>query len=155
MKSIHLTDEVLQAFLLNEIQDDIVVTHLRLCSICQKRLEEYQFLMDDIQKMKTETLSFDITPLAMNTIMLYEKKRSKKEALAFWGILIPVFITILSFSIPFIPNILTVFYSKSIFTTLLVTGTGLIVLPFLLADINHQYKMKERKIFKNNLQPIR
>jgi hypothetical protein len=154
MKNIHLTDEVLQAFLLKEIQDDTVATHLTVCSKCRKRLEEYQFLIDNVQKIKTETFSFNVTTLAMNNIMLYEKKKSNKQELVFWGLLIFLLMAISSFSIPFIPKIFTIFYSKSIFTTLLVIVTGLVVLLFLLADITQQYKTKEKKIFKNNLQPI-
>ncbi|MFN7116954.1 MAG: anti-sigma factor family protein [Saprospiraceae bacterium] len=153
MKSIHLTDEILQAFLLKEIQDDAIATHLAGCSECRERLKEYQFLIDSVQKIKTETFSFDVTTLAMNNIMLYEKKKSRSQELIFWGLLIGLFIGISSFSIPFIPLILDIFYSKSIITTLLVMGTGLGVLLFLLADITRQYKAKEDKIFKNNLQP--
>jgi len=154
MKSIHLTDEILQAFLLKEIRDDSIAAHLIVCSKCRKRLEEYQYLIDSVQKIKTETFSFDVTILAMNNIVLYEKKKSKKQELVFLGLLIFLLIAISSFSIPFIPKILAIFCSKSILTTLLVIGTGLVVLLFLLADITQQYKTKEEKIFKNNLQPI-
>lgn len=154
MRSNHLTDEVLQAFLVKETQDHTIVTHLSVCSTCQKRLNEYQRLIDQVQKIETETFSFDVTISAMNTIMLYEKKKRKKQALAFWGLLLSLLIVISSFSIPYIPEVLAVFYSKSVFVTLLVVGTGLVVLLFLLADILQQYKTKEEKIFQNNLQPI-
>lgn len=154
MKSIHFTDEILQAYLLKEIQDDTIATHLTVCSTCRERLEEYQFLIDSVQKTKTETISFNVTTLAMNTIMLYEKKKSKKQELVFWGLLIFLLLAISSFSIPFIPRMLAIFYTKSILTTLLIIGTGLVVLFFLLADITQQYKAKEEKIFQNNLQPI-
>lgn len=154
MKSIHFSDEILQAYLLKEIQDDTIATHLTVCSTCRERLEEYQFLIDSVQKTKTETISFNVTTLAMNTIMLYEKKKSKKQELVFWGLLIFLLIAISSFSIPFIPRMLAIFYTKSILTTLLIIGTGLVVLFFLLADITQQYKAKKEKIFQNNLQPI-
>jgi hypothetical protein len=154
MKSIHLTDEILQAYLLKEIQDDTIATHLTVCSTCRQRLGEYLFLIDSVQKIKTEPFSFDVTTLVMNKIMLYEKKKSKKQELIFWGLLLLLLTVLSSLSIPFIPQILAIFYSKSIFTTLLVTGTGLVVLLFLLADIIQQYKTKEDKLFKNNLQPI-
>ena len=154
MKSIHFTDEILQAYLLKEIQDDTIATHLTVCSTCRERLEEYQFLIDSVQKTKTETISFNVTTLAMNTIMLYEKKKSKKQELVFWGLLIFLLLAISSFSIPFIPRMLAIFYTKSILTTLLIIGTSLVVLFFLLADITQQYKAKEEKIFQNNLQPI-
>ena len=154
MKNIHLADEVLQAYLLKEILDDTVATHLAVCSTCQKKLEEYQFLIDSVQKTKAETFSFNVTTLAMNHIMLYEKKKSKKQEFVFWGSLIFLLVAISCFSIPFIPKILAIFYSKSILTTLFVIGTSLAVLFFLMVDIIQQFKAKEEKIFQNNLQPI-
>lgn len=154
MNSSHITDEVLQAFLLKEIDNETITKHLAECSACQKRLDEYQYLIDGVQKIEPETFLFDAVPLAMNTIMLYEKKKRKKQELMFWGLLSVLLIAISATSIPYLPALLAIFTSKSVFTTLLVTGTGLVVLLFLLADILRQYKKKEEKIFNNNLQPI-
>lgn len=154
MKSIHLTDEILQACLLKETEDDGIVTHLTVCPQCKKRFEAYQLLIDSVQKIKAETFSFDVTALAMNNIMLYEKKKNKRQELIFWGLLIFLLIGLSSFSIPFLPSILSIFHSKSVATTLLAAGTGIVVFLFLLADIIQQYKTKEEKLFKNNLQPI-
>lgn len=154
MKSKHLTDETLQAFLLKEIQDDTIATHLASCANCMEKLENYQYLVAGIQKIAPETFSFDVTTVVMDKIMLYERKENRKQELVFCGILIFLLVVISSFSIPFIPQILTIFYSIPVFKTLLIVGTGLVVLLFLLADINKQYKMKEKKIFENNLQPI-
>lgn len=154
MKTIHLTDEILQAYLLKEIHDDTIATHLAVCSTCKERLETYQLLIDSVRETTPEIFSFSVTTLVMNNIMLYEKKKSKKQELRFWGLLIFLVMVISSFSIPFMPRIFAIFYSTSILTTLLVIGTGLIVLLFLLADIIQQYKTKEDKLFKNNLQPV-
>ncbi len=153
IKSIHLADEVLQAFLLKEVQDDTITTHLTECSVCQKRLEAYQYLIDSVRKSRVETFSFDVTALAMNTILLYEKRKSKKQELIFWGLLLLLLIGVASFSLPFIPKLTAIFYSASTFAMLLMTGTGLGVLLFLVAAIFQQYKTKEEKIVKNNLQP--
>ncbi len=154
MKSTHLTDEMLQAFLLKEIANDSIDKHLTECSVCRAKLESYQYLIGSMQKITPETFSFDVTTIVMNNISLYEKKKSKKQELTFWGILIFLLIAISSFSIPFIPNILEVFYLKSIIPTQLLLGTGVVVLLFLWIDIIQQYKKKEKKIFNNNLQPI-
>lgn len=153
MNSVHLTDEMLQAFLLKEVQDNSIATHIAECATCTERLEAYQHLIDSVQQMKPESFSFDMTTLAMNCIFLYEQKKSKKQEWFYWGMMILPVIVVSSFAIPFIPNILAMFYSNSVFTTLLVTGTGLAVLLFLLADIIRQYKMKEEKLFKDFLQP--
>lgn len=154
MKNDHLTDETLQAFLLNEMQDDTIAKHLAVCTNCGKKLETYQHLMIGISKIAPETFSFDVTTVVMDKIMRYGAKKSKKREFVFWALLIFLFVGISSLSIPFIHKILTVFNSNSIFTMLLVIGMGLVVLLFLLVDIYQQYKTKEEKIFKNNLQPI-
>lgn len=153
MNSKHLTDEILQAYVLKEIQDDIITNHLAVCSKCKKSFEEYKFLIGSISEVKPEAFPFDITTLAINSITLYEKKQSKKQELVFWGLLIFLSIAILSFSIPYLPTILDLFYSNSTFTMLLVIGTSLIIFLFLLADLALHYKTKENKLFKNNLQP--
>lgn len=152
MKSTHLSDEILQAYLLKEIQDDSTAAHLAECAMCRQKLEDYQVLMSNMPHIKTESFSFDVTAVVMNNITLYEKKKSQKQELVFWGLLIFLSIGIASFSIPYIPEILAAF-SKSVLTTLLVAGTGLSVLLFLLADIFRQYKSKEEKLFQSHLQP--
>ena len=117
MTNNHLTDETLQAFLLKEIQDDTIMAHLDVCSNCREKLESYQYLVDNIQRVAPETFSFDVATVVMDRIKLYERQESKKQGLVFWGLLIFLLIVISSFSIPFIPRILAIFYSKSILTT--------------------------------------
>jgi hypothetical protein len=154
MNYTHLTEETLQTYLVKEIQEDTIIAHLVECSNCRERVEEYQFLFDSMRKISTETLSFDVSTLVMSNIMLYEKKKSKRKELASWGLLLFLVITIASFSIPFIPKVLPIFSLKFNLATLLLIGTGLGVLLFLLTDCIRQYKAKEDEIFKNNLQPI-
>ncbi len=154
MKENHLTDEILQAYLLKDIENKEVIKHISECSICQKKLDKYQFLIDTISKVKSETFSFNVENLVMNEIKIYEKKKNKKQTFFFWGILIFLLIVISSFSIPFIPKVLMLFKSKSIYITLFVMVTSLVISLFLLAETIEQHKIKENKIFKNNLQPI-
>lgn len=154
MKNIHLTDETLQAYLLKEIQNDSIATHLTMCAQCMKRLEEYQFLINNIQKIETDTFPFDVTTLVMNNVLHYEKTKNEQQGLIFWGILMLLFIGISSLSIPYLPTIIAILNPKPILTTLMLIGTGVTVLLFLLADLIQQYKTKEDQIFKKNMQPI-
>ncbi len=154
MKNNHLTDEILQAFLLKEIQDDIIVTHIAECSICQAKLENYQYLIDSLQKVEPETFSFDATTVVMHKIEQYERQEKTKKAFVFWGILIVFAGTVVLISIPFVLPILSVFSSMALFTNIFILGTGLSVLIFLLSDIYKQYKIKEKILFEDNLQPI-
>lgn len=154
MKNIHLTDETLQAYLLKEIADDAIAIHLSMCASCMKRFEEYQFLITNMQKIETDTFSFDATTLVMNNIFQYEKTKNKQQNLFFWGILILLLIAISSLSIPYLPTIVALFNPKTALAMLLLVGTGLAAWLFLLVDLVQQYKKKEDQIFKNNLQPI-
>lgn len=151
----HLTDETLQAFLLKEMQDNTIAEHLTVCPTCSEKLEDYQRVIVGISKVAPVTFSFDVTAVVMDKIIFYEKKKNKKQEFLFWVLLTFFLVVITSLSIPFIPKILPLFYSTSIFTTLLVTATGVVIFLFLLADIHRQYQTKEEKIVKHNLQPIR
>lgn len=153
MKNSHLTEETLQALLLKEMQDDTAEIHLSECADCQTKLEKYQLLISDIQKIEPETFPFDVTTVAMYKIECYEKQKSRNQERILRVVFTFLSVLISSLSIPFIPQVLTTFFTLSIFTTLLIVGTGLAVFLFLLADLNKRYKLKEQKIFDDNLQP--
>ncbi|RIW13403.1 hypothetical protein D0X99_16670 [Algoriphagus lacus] len=153
--SSHLSDEALQSYLLKEIQDDsLIVEHLEACSKCQKRLEEYQVVIKNVQKIEPEGFTFDVSALVMNTVTVYEKRKSRRQEFAFWGVLILLVLGISFFSLPFLPAVFKLFFSGSGLITLLAIGVGLGVFLFLLTDIIRQNQVKEGKIFKNNLQPM-
>lgn len=154
MTNNHLSDEILQVFLLEETQSDTVTSHLSTCVECREKLENYHSLVDNIKKITPETFAFDVTTLVMGNIVQYETKKIRNQEVIFWGFLILLLGVISSFAIPYIPKILSVFKSIPSFTTILIVGTGLMVMLFLIADLNNQYKLKEKKIFENNLQPI-
>lgn len=154
MKHNHLTDEILQAFLLQEIQNDSIDTHIAECLICRAKLENYQYLVDSLQKVEPETFSFDVTTVVMHKIEQYEKQENTKKALAFWGILIVFAGSVLLISIPFLQPILSLFSSMAFFTNIFIVGTGLCVLIFLLSDLYRQYKIKEKILFEDSMQPI-
>ena len=154
MKSNHLTDEILQAFLLKELQDDTLDPHIAECSSCRAKLENYQYLVASLQKVEPEAFSFDVTTVVMHKIELYERQENTKKALVFWGILVVLIGSVVLISFPFLLPILSVFSSMTLFTNIFIVGTGLSVLIFLLSDIYKQYKIKEKILFEDNLQPI-
>ncbi|MCA6364093.1 MAG: hypothetical protein IM638_13720 [Bacteroidetes bacterium] len=154
MNNNHLTDETIQAIILNEIQDNTYDAHLAGCFICRKKRDEYHALINQLQEVETETFSFDVSDLAMHAVMLFEKKKRGKQELFFWGFFAVMLIIVSSFSIPYIAQVLDYICAGSIVTTLLVTGTALIVLLIILTDIIRQYKTKEGNLFNTNLQPM-
>ena len=42
MTNDHLTDEILQAYLFEEMQDDAIASHISVCKECRKKIENYQ-----------------------------------------------------------------------------------------------------------------
>lgn len=143
MKSIHLTDEILQAFLLKEIQDDTIATHLTVCSTCLKKLEEYQHLIDSVQKIKAETFSFDVTSLVMEKVKEVETPKEKNTNIALYMSLYIVSIVALVLLYPYIKIIFTQFKSFSIMANVFMLVSVLGVAIFLLNDIFRQYKQKD------------
>lgn len=154
MKSNHLTEEILQAVLLKDIQNDTIDAHIGECSICRAKLENYQNLVESLQKVEPETFSFDVTTVVMHKIELFEKQKNTQKALAFWSILIIFIGSLVLISLPFLIPILNVFSSITLYTNIFIVGSGLSVLIFLLSDLYKQYKIKEKILFEDNLQPV-
>lgn len=143
MKSDHLTDETLQAFLLNEMQDDTIATHLVACSDCRENLEKYQHLMAGISKIAPETFSFDVTSLVMAKIKEVETQKEKNANIVLYLSLSAVSIIAMVLLYPYIKTIFVQFKSLSVigYVFMLVSTLGVVV--FLLNDIIRQYKQKE------------
>lgn len=142
MKNNHITDEILQAFLLKEIQDDTIASHLTVCSSCQKKLEEYQFLIDSMLKIKPETFSFDVTTLVMKKIKKAETQKEKStNILMYMSLTIVSIIAMVIY--PYIKTILTQFKLFSVIENVFMLISAFGVVVFLLNDLHRQYKQKE------------
>ena len=143
MKSNHITDEILQAYLLNEIQDDKIATHLSGCSSCQEKLEEYQLLIDSVQKIKPETFSFDVASIVMAKINEVEGQKEKDTNIVLYLSLSSISIAAFVLLYPYIKSIFTQFKLFSVMGNLFILVSALGVTIFLLNDIIRQYKQKE------------
>ena len=154
MKNNHLTDETLQAFLLNEIQDDAVNSHIAGCAVCSAKLENYQHLIERINKITPEPFSFDVTTVVMHKIEQHVVQENRKQDWIFWGIMTALTGGIVLLSLPFLQPIVNIFYATSFFTNLFIIGTGLCVVIIFVADLYKLYTVKEKILFHNNLQPV-
>lgn len=139
----HLTDETLQAFLLKETEDNTITTHLTVCSSCRKKLEEYQYLTDSFQQIKTETFSFDVTTVVMEKIKAAETQKEKNTNIVLYMILSVVAMVALIILYPYIKTIFSQFRSFSIMANACMLVSVLGVLIFLVHDLFRQYKQKE------------
>ena len=143
MKSNHLTDETLQAFLLDEMQDNTIATHLAICSNCRKKLEKYQHLMVGLSKIVPETFSFDVTNVVMKKINQVEAQKERNKNIVMYMSLSIVSIVALGLLYPYIKIIFTQFKSFSIMANVFILVSVLGVVIFLLNDLFRQYKQKE------------
>ena len=143
MKNNHITDEILQAYLLNEIQDDNIATHLSECSSCQEKLEEYQLFIDSVQKIKPETFSFDVTSIVMAKINEVERQKEKDTNIVLYMSFSIVSIVAMVLLYPYLKIIFTQFKSFSIMANVFMLVSVLGVVIFLLNDLFRQYKQKE------------
>lgn len=148
MNTNHLTDETLQAFLLNEWQDDAIATHLKVCPTCQIRLEEYKFLTNSLQKLKTENFSFDVTSLVMEKINELETRKEKNANTVLFISLCIASMPALVLLYPYIKIIFIQFKLFSIMTNAFIMVSVLGVAIFLLNDIFRKYKQKEKLLLQ-------
>ena len=143
MTNNHLNDELLQSFLLKEIQDDIIAAHIAECSGCRNRLEEYQYLIDNVQKIKDETFSFDVTSLVMGKVNEVETQKEKSTNIVLYMSLSVVLIVAIVLLYPYIKIVFTQFKSFSTMGNAFVLISALGMAVFLLYDLFRQYKQKE------------
>ncbi len=140
----HLSDAILQAYLLKEIQDDSINKHLKECLACQQKFEEYQFLIENVQKVKTDPFSFDVTSLVMEKIKEAETRKEKKKHIVLYMSLSTVSIAAMGLLYPYIKILFTQFKSFSIITNFFMLVSALGVAAFLLFDLFRQYQQKEK-----------
>lgn len=143
MKKNHLTDYTLQEYLLNDTPDKAITTHIAACSMCRKRLEEYQILINSVGKIKPETFSFNVTSLVMKKINDAEAQKVRSNNNVLYTILWIISIVIVILLYPYIRGIFAQFRSKSIIENIFMLVTALGVVIFLLKDLIRQYKQKE------------
>lgn len=139
----HLTDETLQAFLLKEIQDDTIANHLAVCTECQKRLAEYHYLIERVQKIKAETFSFDVTAVVMEKIVETETQKEKKTYIILYASLFIISIIVSLLLYPYIKIVFTTLKASSIITNAFILVSILGIAAFLLNDAFRKYKQKE------------
>jgi hypothetical protein len=143
MKNDHLTDETLQAFVLNEVQDDAITTHLALCKDCREKLEIYRHLMAGISKIETETFPFDVTTVVMEKIKEVETNKEKNTNMVLYMSLSIVSLIALGLLYPYVKIIFTQFKSFSIMANVFILVSVLGVIVFIVNDLFRQYKQKE------------
>lgn len=144
MKSMHLTDELLQDYVFTGILDENATKHLASCDQCIAQLKAYQNLSSTLNTLAVETFSFNTSSLVIQKIEMRRKKK-KIELNLFYTSLLGLILVPVYFILPMIVTAFNVQLIDNAAMVLLVTGT-LCVISFLVIDMFRTQKEKELKI---------
>lgn len=143
MNSNHLTDDIIQAYLLQEISDNQIALHISGCANCKAKMESYQTLMHTMGTLKSETFSFDATALVMQKIEATETKKTARGSYALIAVLSILILGVILFSIPIAEPIIQEFRSLNVIDSAFIIVSAGGVFIFLFKDMFRQYKQKE------------
>lgn len=77
MKTIHLSEEELQAYALDEQNCSKHITaHIDDCNVCKTKATAYRLVLDEIRHQPETTFNFDLAGLVMQQLPTSRKKRS-------------------------------------------------------------------------------
>ncbi len=144
MKSMHLTDELLQDYVFTGILYENATKHLASCDQCIAQLKAYQNLSSTLNTLAVETFSFNTSSLVIQKIEMRRKKK-KIELNLFYTSLLGLILVPVYFILPMIVTAFNVQLIDNAAMVLLVTGT-LCVISFLVIDMFRTQKEKELKI---------
>lgn len=153
MNNEHLSDETIQAYILDELSDSKIIDHISECALCKHKLETYRILFSSMEKIEPETFSFDTTALVMQKIEGFGKPPSLVSTYTLVFVLCILLLCVMIVGIPLLIPLMRIFQSITVIANGLILSSGLSVLVFLIIDNFRQYKQKERLISVKKLQP--
>lgn len=148
METNHLTDEVIQAFVLKEIVDDNIAMHLTVCESCKAKHNAYQILVSNLNTIEVEAFSFDVSTLVMQKIEAVETgKAARQSTILFIGIAVCI-ICFVALAYPIIGPLLQYFSALSVMSNGLIAVSAMGIVFFLINDLFRQYKQRENLLFQ-------
>lgn len=141
MDNNHLTDDIIQAYIAEEVADNNIALHISVCAACKAKLESYQILMRAMGNIEPETFSFDATALVMQKIEQSENKKITIGSYALTAFLAILILGVFVLSIPLIKPVFQLFHAMT--ANALIVVSALSVFIFLLTAVFRQYKQKE------------
>jgi len=143
MNTNHLTDDTIQAYILQEISDDKIALHISECSDCKAKLESYQTLINAVNSITSETFSFDVTAIVLQKIEATETQKIALGSYVLITVLSVFILSIILFSFSIIKPIFQLFWSLDFFGNAFIIVSALCVFTFLFNDILRKYKQKK------------
>mgnify|MGYP001386358578 CR=1 FL=1 len=148
MNNEHVSDDIIQAYILDEITDKEVSLHMSSCHECRVKLQSYRILMDQLNAIEPEVFTIDVASLVMHKIEKTENQSRSLGNYAFIGGFGVLILGVLVFFIPYIIPVVEILRSITFIGNVFLFVSAVSVLLFLLADILRDYKEKEKLILQ-------
>lgn len=148
MNTEHLTDEMIQDYVLQETTDSEISRHISVCTECKSKVEVYRALMSTMESIRPEAFSFDVAEVVSQKIAVKEYKRKTFGSYALGLVLSIVILSVVLYSLSILKPVLQVFHSLKMIDNAFILVTAICICVFLLKDITRQYKEKEMMLFQ-------
>lgn len=140
MKTLHPTENEIQDYCLNEV-NEIIANHIRQCIECSSKAAQYKMVFDSVKEQINPTFNFNITELVMNQLPVAKEKFSIEKYLIYFIISSFLFaIALLVYTIRnYFMNINIGL--KPVLISLVIT-TALLISIFLISEMYQKFKIK-------------
>ena len=138
----HLTDEEIQLYALNDQGCETkIIEHIKLCSECKARIEEYQLLFTGIKQQPEPSFTFDLSALVLAQLPSSRALRSR-NSLAIYLLVFIGIVLISSLLYVFRDYMISIFAGIASLVIYLILITMLTVLVALCFDMYKNYQKK-------------
>jgi hypothetical protein len=135
MKTQHLSDEIIQEFVLSKSHERSVVEHLQGCESCKAKIDLYQYLITGIKEQSHAEFDFNVSELVMNKI---EQKDAAYSSVLWLFAILGIGIMVIT-ALLFGRHIANLFSGVSEMVSYLVITTALVFLLFQGMEIVRKY----------------
>ena len=146
MTSKHLNDADIQQYVLQKTNCDVeIIEHIRHCTNCKIKVEQYRLLFDGIEEQEKPIFDFNLTELVMEQLPEHQQKVSNENSFFYFIVSIAVFSVCFVFYL-FGDNLLNLFWGTTPISIGLIFTTVTSLLAFLFIDMYRKYQTRMKAV---------
>lgn len=146
MTSKHLNDADIQQYVLQKTNCDVeIIEHIRHCTNCKIKVEQYRLLFDGIEEQEKPIFDFNLTELVMEQLPEHQQKVSNENSFFYFIVSIAVFSVCIVFYL-FENNLLNLFLGTTPILIGLIFTTVTSLLAFLFIDMYRKYQTRMKAV---------
>ena len=146
MTSKHLNDADIQQCVLQKTNCDVeIIEHIRHCTNCKIKAEQYRLLFDGIEEQEKPIFDFNLTELVMEQLPEHQQKVSNENSFFYFIVSIAVFSVCIVFYL-FENNLLNLFLGTTPILIGLIFTTVTSLLAFLFIDMYRKYQTRMKAV---------